>query len=253
MYTEEHITDVVIPELQSIVNYYNGVSQPDSADYFQNQLGLWQQIVDTNHQDIAHGDSLDNISFSGGLIYSNSVTTTRSSTTSFDFNFYIDYGVAVDVGASIAGLGIFGGVAVAGRSTWGSVVENDASTSTNVGYVLSDDDIGDSYTLDIINDKVYGTPAFKLLAGQSSCPWEPGTLPREGVQLTSNTYSQNVEETQQAVFILQLGNTSQSNETRTYNLVFDYTSNPDGAVLLLTEARLWETHHSRLPYRQGSQ
>jgi hypothetical protein len=102
-----------------------------------------------------------------------------------------------------------------------------------VGYVLSDDDLGDSYTVDILNDKVYGVPAFKLVAGRSSCPWEPGTLPREGVQLISNTYSQSVPENQAAVFVLQLGNTSQSNETMTYDLVFDHTTNPDGAALTI--------------------
>jgi len=233
MYTESHITDVIIPELQSIADYYTNLNQLDSAAYFINQLNVWQQVVDSNHYNIANADFIENMTFSGGVVYDHSVETSRTESNSFDFNFYLDYGVAVDVGASVAGVGLFGGVAVSGRSTWGSIVATDSTQTTTVGYVLSDDDMGDSYTIDIKRDKVYGVPVFKLVAGSSSCPWEAGTLPREGVQLISNTYSQTVEESQQAVYILQLGNISQSNETMTYDLVFDHTSNPDGAVLTI--------------------
>ncbi|MBI5538613.1 MAG: T9SS type A sorting domain-containing protein [Bacteroidia bacterium] len=233
MYTESHITDVIIPELQSIADHYTSINVLDSAAFFSNQLNVWQQVVDSNHYNITNADFIENRTFSGGVVYDHSVETSRTESNSFDFNFYINYGVAVDIGASIAGIGLYGGVAVSGRSTWGSIVSTDSTQTTTVGYVLSDDDLGDSYTVDIKRDKVYGVPTFKLVAGRSSCPWEEGTLPREGVQLISNTYSQTVEETQQAVFVLQLSNTSQSNETMTYDLIFDHTSNPDGAILTI--------------------
>jgi hypothetical protein len=233
IYTENHIAEVIIPELESIKNYYISKNQPDSAAWFDNQLSVWRQVIDSNHQNISEGNFIENKTFSSGIVYENSVQTTRSASHSFNFDFYLDYGVAVDIGASVGGIGIFGGVAVKGKSQWGSVVSNDTSKTTTIGYVLSDDDTGDSFTVDIKEDKVYGVPAFSLVAGRSSCPWEKGTLPREGVQLISNSYSQVVEESQKAVYVLQLGNTSQSNEPRTYHLVFDHTSNPDGAVITL--------------------
>jgi hypothetical protein len=233
MYTEEHILNTIIPELQNITNYYTQQNELDSAAYFLDQLEMWQQIVDTNHDNIANADSIDNVSFSAGVLTDYSVETTRSTSHSFDFNFYLDYGLAVDIGASVMGVGIYGGVAVGGRSTWGNVVASENISSTTVGYVLADDDLGDNYSVTILEDKVYGTPAFKLLGGKSSCPWESGTLPREGVQLISNTYSQTVPETQSAVFLLQMGNLGQNNETRTYDLIFDHTSNPYGAVITI--------------------
>ncbi|PKP21226.1 MAG: hypothetical protein CVU05_07200 [Bacteroidetes bacterium HGW-Bacteroidetes-21] len=233
MYTEEHIVNSIIPELENITNYYLQQQEQDSASFFQDQLDMWQQIVDANHDNITAADSIDNVSFSAGVLNDYSVETVRSNSHSFDFNFYLDYGVAVDIGASVAGTGLYGGVAVHGRSTWGSVVASETSTSTTVGYVLGDDDLGDNYSVNILEDNVYGVPAFKLIGGKSSCPWEPGTLPREGLQLISNTYSQSVEESQSAVFVLQLGNLSENNETRTYDLVFDHTSNPYGAILTI--------------------
>lgn len=233
MFTEEHILNTIIPELQNITDYYLQQNEADSAAFFQNQLQMWQQIVDKNHDNIAAGDSIDNVSFSAGVLNDYSVETTRSSSHSFDFNFYLDYGVALDIGASLAGTGLFGGVAVHGRSTWGSVVASEQISSTTVGYVLADDDLGDNFSVTILEDKVYGTPAFKLVGGKSSCPFEPGTLPREGVQLISDTYSQTVPETQSAVFLLQMGNLGQNNETRTYDLIFDHTSNPYGAVITI--------------------
>ena len=80
------------------------------------------------------------------------------------------------------------------------------------GYYLGDDDPDDDYLVQVVEDKVYGVPAFKLVSGQTSCPFEPGTVPREGVQLTSNTTYQSVEESEQAVYILHLANTSETDE-----------------------------------------
>lgn len=48
------------------------------------------------------------------------------------------------------------------------------------GYVLSDNDPADAYTVDVAIDSVYKTPVFRLKAGQSSCPWEFGTASGKG-------------------------------------------------------------------------
>ncbi len=229
MYTESHVLDVVIPELQNITDYYTSINEVDSAAYFENQLSVWQQFVERNHETIENSPEVENISFSGGVGYTNTLETTNSSSTSFDFNIYVDYGVAVDAGLAVGGAGVFGGVAVHGRSTWGSVVATETTNTTTVGYYLGDDDENDDYSVQVLEDQVYGVPAFRLVSGQSSCPWEEGTVPREGVQLSTDVTYQSVEENESAVFVLHLANTSQTDEEMTYDLIFDHTSNPNGA------------------------
>ncbi|BDD09606.1 hypothetical protein FUAX_20380 [Fulvitalea axinellae] len=57
---------------------------------------------------------------------------------------------------------------------------------------LSDDDLGDQYLLEVRSDnldshgasKFLNSPVFRTIAGRSMCPFERGTVPREGVQLT---------------------------------------------------------------------
>ena len=106
--------------------------------------------------------------------------------------------------------------------------------SKKTGFILFDDDEGDAFTVDILKDEVYATPVFKVISGTSSCPWEPNTQPREGVQITSDIYLANVDDPNgTAVFHLQLANVSQSEDDMMYNLVFDQGSNPDGAVITL--------------------
>ncbi len=233
MYTESHITDVIIPELQYISDYLNSINELDSAAYYTNQLNVWQQFVDTNHENIENGTLGDVISISGGVGYTNTHTASRSDSKTFDWNIYIDYGVALDAGMSVGGIGIYGGVAVQGRSTWGKISFDETTTTTTVGYYLGDDDLGDDYLIQVVTDKIYGTPAFKLISGQTMCPFEEGTVPREGVQLTSTSNYLSVEENEEAVFILQLANTSQTDEEMTYDLIFDHTTNPGGASLTI--------------------
>ncbi len=100
--------------------------------------------------------------------------------------------------------------------------------------MLDDNDPLDYFTVDILKDEVYGVPAFKTVSGRSSCPREANTQSREGIYFTSDTYQQNMENADdKAIFRLQLANTSQSGEDRTYDLVFDQTSNPGGATILI--------------------
>ena len=95
-----------------------------------------------------------------------------------------------------------------------------------------DNDVGDNFQFRIKGDPVYGTPVFELTAGESSCPWELGTLPRDGVALTMDTYNQSgINPLEPAVFRLTLMNTSPSGDTRDYELVDIPATNPDGAVL----------------------
>ncbi len=232
IYTEDHIQNVVIPELQSIYEYYNAQNN-DSALLYQNQINVWNQILEKNQQNIADAEFIENISFSGGTEYSSTVETSTSESISIEYNMYLENEIALEVGMEVGGNGASLGTTVTMSSEFGSGFSNSSENTKTVGYTLSDDESGDYFSVDIKKDHVYGVPAFELVAGRSSCPWEEGTQAREGVQLQPNTYSAVVEENEQAVFILQLANLSESSEEITYDLIFDHTSNPHGAIITL--------------------
>jgi hypothetical protein len=231
IYTESHIRNSIIPELAQLASIQRQQGNETKASYFNNQISVWRQVVEKNKENIESARFIENKSFSGGVSYEYSLETSTTKSITYEYETYIDEGVAIEAGLSVAGIGAFGGVSVKSRRTIGQTNTNEVSKSNTVGFVLSDDDIGDSFSVNILNNSVYGVPAFKLAAGKSSCPWEPGTLPREGVQLSSSSYTRTIREGLPAVFNLQLGNLSQSDEDRVYNLLFDHTSNPNGAVI----------------------
>ena len=81
----------------------------------------------------------------------------------------------------------------------------------------------------------------RLKAGQSSCPWEPGTANREGPNLqiapsadgTAAFTAIDVPANESAVFKMFLGNLSATNEDWTYGFTAIAGSNPDGAIIKL--------------------
>jgi hypothetical protein len=136
----------------------------------------------------------------------------------------------INTGFEETGAGAMVGTEFGITLTMGSSASASIKTGVTTGFTLSDNDFGDIQTVDILRDQVYGTPAFKVIAGTTSCPWEEGTQPREGVRLRANKYYETVAKPDgEAVFVLELANTSESGEDKTYNLVFDPSSNPYGA------------------------
>jgi hypothetical protein len=224
---------VLIPQLEMIRDIYKAEGS-DSAGFYDNQVRTWQQTLNLNRELKNKAERIENRSFSAGTSFESSQEIATTTSSSSEFSLYVEPSVAVELGFEIAGMGLSGGVEVKFRYEYGSSSYDATIESKKTGYVLDDDDVGDYFSVDIMADHDYGTPVFKLAGGRSSCPWEKGTQPREGVQLTSNSYYKYVDDPGgQAVFQLTLGNTSQSDEERQYNLVFLQESNPDGAVLTL--------------------
>ncbi len=231
MYTEDHISNVLIPQLEEMALLTE--DSLEAQDYL-NQVDVWNQMVENNHQNIKRADYFDNVSFSSGLSYESYVESSTSETMSIEYTAYLEDEVAVEAGLEVGGVGASGGVGIKLRSEYGSSNSETVTTTNKTGYVLEDDDPGDFFSVDIGKDKVYGTPAFRTKAGRSSCPHEYKTQEREKLQLEADTYSQTVASVNdKAVFQLELINLSGSNETQTYNLMFDPTSNPDGAIITI--------------------
>ena len=228
-YTINHIENTLIPNLKTL----KSLASPDSAKLLATYIDVWQQVVEDNRRTIANAKTTQNISFSGGTSREYSKTTSKDSTHSYEFTAFIDAEVKVGLGFRFDQINE-SEYGVAAKFRWASTEANEKqfTSSTTVGYVLGDDDTGDFFTVDVGNDPIYGTPIFKLASGTSSCPFEPGTQPRDEPKISLNTYRQdNVDPNGKATFILNLGNASQSGETRDYELSVVQSSNYDGAII----------------------
>jgi len=231
IYTEAQILNNVIPNLTAI---------GDSVS-----AAMWQSYVDMNTDNIANAVSNPNhpanVSFNAGAGYLYEETAARSSSYTHTFEQVTSEQFGLDVGLVINGLGITEGFSFEAAVTIGSSQTYSYDTETTIRYMLADDDETsylnyqpDYFTVDIRTDPVFGTPVFNLLAGASSNRWEPSTMPRDGVNLSANTYTATgLQEGETAAFLLNLGNTTQTGEHRRYFLCLKHETNPHGAVILI--------------------
>ena len=219
IYSEYQIKNVVIPNLVTI-------GDQKSAD-------RWQEIIDLNNKLKSEAVFSKNLSFDAGVVYEESESTelTRSITNEWEVEFSTSF--AQEYGVEVNGIGLGAGITMGLTTTQSGSTTNTQTQSRTVGFTLADDDIGDNFTINVKKDKAYGTPVFDLVSGQSQCPHEPNTQPREGVSFTADKQvAVNVPMNDVAVFKLYLGNTSQSEETKSYTLGTIQENNPDGAVIL---------------------
>ncbi len=248
LYTEDHIEKTLIPQLAGLKNFYEQ-NQSDSAKLYENQINVWQQILDQNQENKSNAEFIENRSFSAGANYRSAVSSTVTGKISLDMSLFMEQSIIVGGGYEVAGNGVSGTVETKHRIELGTSINAALSKERTIGFELRDDDPGDFFSVDVKKDPVYGTPVFNLVSGRSSCPWEPGTQPRETLQLQADTYNQNnIEADGEAVFELGLGNISQSDETQTYLLQFLQATNPDGAQVRIggSEAQ------SPIPYTIGA-
>ncbi len=218
IYTDDQIRNVVIPNL-------DGIGDTTSANAWRNILAL--------NEDLKEKAAFErNFSFDAGVVYENSTTTETTKSQAIGIAVEVSNTIAEELGLEVDGIGVTQTFAL--ELTFGVETEfSDATTNAlTVGYTFSDDDIGDNYTVDVKQDKVYGTPVFKTISGNTSCPYEPNTVPRDGVNMTVNqTAIANISANAPAVFRFTIGNISQTDEEREYVLALNPASNPDGAVV----------------------
>ena len=233
IYSEDHIVNTIIPTLTAFRDNPAN-SAPERAKYA-NQVSVWEQILVNNENNKRRAPFEKNLSFDGSVGEVRSTTTTSSSKSStIEFGLEINAELATELGIEIGGSGASGGVIINTKVETGGSKTGTTINSTTTGYVLDDNDNGDYFSIDIKKDPVYNTPVFQLVAGTSSCPWEAGTQPRDEMQLVCAIPSKSgIPVAGEAEFILQLSNTSQSGEARTYLLSFDQSSNPSGAVVTI--------------------
>jgi hypothetical protein len=218
IYSERQITDLVIPSLLNI-------GDTVSAE-------RWQGIIDLNTQLKEEAIFDRNITFDAGVVYEESQTSEVTKTITHSWTQDFSNGFSSEFGVNVNGIGVVAGLAMSWSTETTSTTSGTTSTERTTGFVLTDDDGLDNFTVNIKTDPAYGTPVFDVVSGQSACPWEPNTQPREEVQLTSNSFvATNVTANEAAIFELTLGNTAPSGDAGFYILELVPESNPDGAIV----------------------
>ncbi len=230
MYTEKNIREVVIPQLELLKSLSNDQIEQENYD---NQISVWEQTLQLNEDLKAVATFEENVSFSAGVAFEESTTTTTTESSTIEFAMEIDDGIATELGFEIGGSGIKGGVMTNFKMETGNSETSTTINSLTTGFHLEDDDPGDQFTVNIKTDPVYKTPVFELLGGQSSCPAEEGTNARDALQLrVDNPIQAGLAPNGTATFTFFAGNISESNETRdNYFLKVKDGSNPGGALI----------------------
>jgi len=234
LYSEYHIINNTMRYLDELLTN-PGNATPDQIQQFLDSKTLWQSILDRNAALKDSAKFIRNISFDAGASYEFAETydASNSSVDLSDTTYAVTE--ALHFGYEFNKFGITGNLAFSQTRSNGYTTGSDNGNSMTVGYVLYDDDSGDAFSVDVALDSVYMTPVFNLKAGQTSCPWEASTANREEPNLTLAPGSQftaiDVPAHEPAVFKVNLGNLSATNEDLTYGLTHIANSNPNGAVI----------------------
>jgi hypothetical protein len=266
-YSRHHLENDLIPRLEELA-----AANPDSAKYHLGIENYTRMIARADasrnvardersawiEDNIGSEDRL-NLSFDAGAGYSASRTAGREE----EFAWGVTAGAtrAAFVEAEIdpgAELGVKFTETFDISFDWGRTTQ----VGTTVGFELVDDDQGDSYTVDVYKskDKYDGyedyltTPVFDVIAGHSSCPyepwmsppltadaidldvgrsaWQPRPSPRDVPKLRMNPATQlEVAPDADALFTLFMENQSATGEERDYVLRQLQVANPGGAVM----------------------
>ncbi|MCF7918325.1 MAG: T9SS type A sorting domain-containing protein [Candidatus Cloacimonetes bacterium] len=235
LYSEYHILNSLIPSLELI-------GDEESA-------ARWQSFVDSNHDLKESASLIENRSFDAGATYEYTETEETSETVSYQFETFINEETAFAAGIEVNGVGVVGGFMIGTEITMGESSSETTTHSNTVGFVLADDDIGDSFTLDVKWDGTYGTPVFETITGASSNPWEDGTQMRDQPSLDITPAAQvNVSPDEAASFTMLLGNLSETEEQREYWFRVINTSNPDGAQISVNGIPIEDHLSYYIPY-----
>ena len=230
--------------------------QQDIHDY-NRDIDKWLSHVNYNNYLKDTAEFKENISFSAGANYEYSYTGSRTETVTQEFTMGVESSIALEMGATVAGIGAGVTIDMNFGISMGMGQTSENTETTSMSFVLSDDDIGDAFTIDILEDPVYGTPVFKLISAVTSNPYEDehkvditypdgsvhsnvvlsaATVPRDVpvFSIESNNVLLNVPPDEPAVYTLLIGNASQTppnGEEREYVLFIDQVTNPYGAVI----------------------
>ncbi len=209
----------------------------------------YNEYISRREKVIADFDRTEsNYSLSGGVSYTASMSHERTVSTEKKINYDISYALSLETKGKINNSGVEQNM----QTTFSFSKERsrslDSTESETTTFTLADGDQGDYMSVDVFPSLLGYGPIFKLKeGGRTSCPFEdeivteyynPGTvisaktLQRDKPNVSiSPSIVQNVPMDGAAVFNLTLGNISESNDAREYNIQMVSNSNPHGAIV----------------------
>lgn len=148
----------------------------DSIRFFNQQIRLWEEALAFNEIEkwaAFNAGNHENVSLASGVQLERSQTNTASSVSmiSLETSMALTLDVDVSINAIVAvraNLDAELGLKTTSTSTRGQ------ESANTFGYVLQDSDENDAYSIDIASGVGGNSPVFSTVAGQSSCPFEPG-------------------------------------------------------------------------------
>lgn len=250
IYSEFFILGTLIPGLERLIT--ESQATPEQVLRYQESIDRWLAIVEDNRVQKENARFIRNISFDAGTEFEYTETSDTTSTEAFEEKVKGEFSLGATIGFTLIGIGIEFKFKATTVTSGGQRNEAMVASGITSGYKLADNDPLDAFTFDVGMDSTYKTPVFDLKAGQSSCPWEPGTANREAPNLELatgfNFTAINVPANEPAVFKLLLGNLSATNEDWTYGFTSVATSNPDGAIIKLNGQPLNYVQQYIVPY-----
>ncbi len=198
----------------------------------------WRNILKYNKDLKKNATFKENISFDALTEYSETVSSSSSGSYEFSYDLTWTAEYNTTIGFEVMGVGTKVKVGHKLESTFNNTTGSNNETNRSVKFTLGDDDLADNFTVDVLDDAVFGTPVFKLKAGESMCPWEPGTLNREQVGFSIDRLTAvNVPENEAAVFNIKLSNLGQTGADQlVYSMGKVPGGNPDAAYIQLDGA-----------------
>ncbi len=247
IYTEKHIKETLIPQIQYLEEILRiqaaATSSPAEAqeliaeaDSFGFDSRNWERIlakVDTART--LDAVFVENISFSAGADYEKVAEVETVTGGSYEYTEFVD--IATNIGAKFEAEAVGWaennvGIAAKFRHSFTKDTGRDTARTFNVGYVLSDVTLGDFFSVDILDDVTFGVPAFRLFAGTSACPHEPGTQARDRAKIeVLPPVLDNIPNGGTGNYVAYLTNESESQEGREYGVRVIPESNPNGAIV----------------------
>ena len=237
----------------------NELGKADTISIINAQIAAWQRWLETNEQEkvyaieqMTYDDAnKKNYSFDSGATITEVIQNVKDTSWTHGGDFGINYKFNIAFTGKLKRRGFTGAFNFNIAPGVGGADTDVDGVTTATGFTLADNDLNNSYTVDVIASNTSGRSAiFYTRGGQTSCPcaveertlfYEPGkhTLAEATVQIENpklrvvNPYAVDVPTGEAAQFTIELNNQSETNTDLMFDLCVLDESNPHGARIAM--------------------